>query len=337
CGSARTRRAELRRRGRQIETLTAKIVALEARARELAADLDDREALTTRLARDLEQVPRALRARDERIAELDAGISDALEELLREKTARRGSRVQVPRLESVEPRAIAAREPDRRLERVRGARVQLAARSLDPPAMHGPTVVLLSHVGTWRPKAGNEYRVARMLRWYRRSGYRIVPVVAPLPGEELPREGVEAIAEEFGNAVQCHRDGRVEYILRNAPPALASLDGSCTRSIGDLLWEERAPADARQRRLRQMERPFCHDLAASTVLPLGRALGPHILQVEYIWMTRVLPLVRGSVMKVVDTIDVFSSIQEKVSAFGLDDVVIEPDEEAERLRRADLI
>src|SRR5262249_29058135 len=132
CGSARTRRAELRRRGRQIETLTAKIVALEARARELAADLDDREALTTRLARDLEQVPRALRARDERIAELDAGVSDALEELLREKTARRGSRVQVPRLESVEPRAIAAREPDRRLERVRGARVQLAARSLDP-------------------------------------------------------------------------------------------------------------------------------------------------------------------------------------------------------------
>ncbi len=86
-----------------------------------------------------------------------------------------------------------------------------------------------------------------------------------------------------------------------------------------------------------MERTFCHDVVASTVLHLERMLGPHVLQVEYIWMTRVLPLVRGNVLKVVDTIDVFSSIKEKVSAFGLNDILIEPDEEAMRLRRADLV
>jgi hypothetical protein len=81
---------------------------------------------------------------------------------------------------------------------------------------------------------------------------------------------------------------------------------------------------------------FCHDTVASTVLHVERALGPHVLQVEYIWMTRLLPLVRGNILKVIDTHDVFSSIQQKVTLFGVRDVVIEPHQEAERLRRADL-
>ena len=232
---------------------------------------------------------------------------------------------------------VAARNHDRRLERFSERRIPMTTRSLQPPEPGRRTIVLVSHVGPWRPKAGNEYRVARLLRWYRRNGYRVIPIIAPLPGEELPREGVEAIAAEFGNAVQCHRDGRVEYILPDVPQALASMDRCLTRSISDLLWEPREPESPRQRQLLQMERTFCHDVVASTVLQLGQTLGPHVLQVEYIWMTRVLPLVPGNVLKVVDTIDVFSNIQEKVSAFGLDDVVIQCDEEAERLRRADLV
>jgi hypothetical protein len=74
----------------------------------------------------------------------------------------------------------------------------------------------------------------------------------------------------------------------------------------------------------------------ATVLHLQRSLGPHILQVEYIWMTRMLPLVRGQVLKVVDTHDVFSSIAQKVRLFGIRDVIVEPHEEAARLCRADL-
>jgi len=237
----------------------------------------------------------------------------------------------------LEQQAQAAYDRDRRLERAGASRIQLTMRSLGRRETRRPTIVVVSHVGPWRPKAGNEYRVCRMLRWYRRNGYRVIPVIAPLPGEELPREGVEEIAAEFGDAVQCHRDGRVEYILRHAPHALTPLDGSFTRAVADLIGEEHAAADPRQRQLLQMERTFCHDVVASTVLQLERTLGPYVLQVEYIWMTRLLPLVRGNVLKVVDTIDVFSSIPEKVSAFGLNDVVIEPDEEANRLRRADLV
>ena len=75
----------------------------------------------------------------------------------------------------------------------------------------------------------------------------------------------------------------------------------------------------------------------ATVLHLQQWLGPHVLQVEYIWMTRLLPLVRADVLKVIDTHDVFSSIEQKVRMFGVRDVIVDPREEAERLRRADLI
>jgi Methyltransferase domain/Glycosyl transferases group 1 len=215
------------------------------------------------------------------------------------------------------------------------SRIELTACSLAPQADRRPTILVVSHVGPWRPRAGNEYRVRRMLCWYQRQGYRIIPVIAPLPGEELPREGVERTAAEFGNVIQCHRDGRVEYVFRDLPDVLASLNGMFTSSFADLLGED-AGGSPRERDLLKIERTFCHDAVISTVLHLERSLGPHVLLVEYIWMTRFLPLVRGDVLKVIDTHDVFSSIQQKVTPFGIRDVVIEPHEEAERLRRADL-
>ena len=72
------------------------------------------------------------------------------------------------------------------------------------------------------------------------------------------------------------------------------------------------------------------------MLHLQQSLGPHVLQVEYIWMTRVLPPA-SDVLKVIDTHDVFSTIEQKVRMFGLGDLSIDPRDEAERLRRADLI
>ncbi len=234
------------------------------------------------------------------------------------------------------PRAAPAASRPRADHTFGTARLELVARSLAPRRQDDrPTILVVSHVGPWRPRAGNEYRVQRMLRWYARQGYRVIPVIAPLPGEELPREGIDEVAAEFGHVIQVHRDGRVDYVLRDLPDALATLDGTFTASFADLLGEE-AEADGRGRELLNLERTFCHDAVIATVLHLQRSLGPHILQVEYIWMTRLLPLVRGEVLKVVDTHDVFSSIAQKVRLFGVRDVVIEPHEEAARLCRADL-
>jgi Glycosyl transferases group 1 len=62
-----------------------------------------------------------------------------------------------------------------------------------------------------------------------------------------------------------------------------------------------------------------------------------VLLAEYIWMARVLPFVSGEVFKIIDTIDAFSTRREKVLRFGIDEWHVEPHEEAERLRHADLV
>ena len=211
------------------------------------------------------------------------------------------------------------------------ARSLAAANTAQPP-----TIVCLSHVMPVPPRAGNEYRILRMLRWLRDRGYRIVPVIAPLPGDEISQERIEELAAEFSNAVVCERNGALRYILGSVPDTLASLNGDTTRPVSLLLDEDsirgRHPQD-----LLRMDRTFCHDVLISAVTRLQQALGPHVLLAEYIWMTRILPLVGPDVLKVVDTIDVFSTKREKVLRFGVDDLHVDAAEETRRLRRADLI
>ena len=54
-------------------------------------------------------------------------------------------------------------------------------------------------------------------------------------------------------------------------------------------------------------------------------------------MTRVLPLLDARAIKVLDTIDVFSTKKDKVLRYGIRDFWLEPEEEARRLALADLV
>jgi glycosyltransferase involved in cell wall biosynthesis len=159
-------------------------------------------------------------------------------------------------------------------------------------------------------------------------------VIAPLPGEELSGEALAATAAEFGNVIQVHRDGRIEHDLRDMPEDFKPIPHRRTTRV---VLDEATASTPRSQELHKLESMFCHDPVIATVLHLQQCLGPHVLQVEYVWMTRLLPLVRPDVLKVIDTIDVFSSIDRKVGMFGVRDVTVSPDEEAELLRRGDLI
>ena len=86
----------------------------------------------------------------------------------------------------------------------------------------------------------------------------------------------------------------------------------------------------------QIDRSFCSDPLIATVLRLQAVLGRYVLLAEYIWMSRVLPLLDGRALKIIDTIDVFSTRHEKVGQFGVQDLVIERSAEAMRLRRANV-
>jgi hypothetical protein len=214
--------------------------------------------------------------------------------------------------------------------------IELKVKSLTPAQRWIPTVLCLSHVMPFPPRAGNEYRIHRMLCWLRDQGYRIIPVIAPLPGEDVDSSALHALAGEFSNAVLCNRDGRVEYILRDVPDVLASLDGEPARPVS-LLLDEDIVRGSHERQMVQMDRVFCHDAVVTTALRLHQGLGSYVLLAEYIWMSRVLPLISGDVLKVIDTIDVFSTKREKVLQFGIDDLHVDAREEAKRLRLADLI
>jgi hypothetical protein len=214
--------------------------------------------------------------------------------------------------------------------------IEFSVRSLDAPGIAPATVLCVSHVLPLPPRAGNEYRIYRLLCWLRKEGYRIVIVVAPLPGEPVDGNAVQALASEFGNAVVCERNGRLDYVLHDVPDVLASLDGEPPRPISLLLDEDNVRG-VHERQLLEMERVFCHDALVTAVLRLHRVLGSCIFLSEYIWMSRVLPLLSDNVLKVIDTIDVFSTKRDKVLQFGVQDLHVAPEEEAKRLRRADVI
>ena len=74
-----------------------------------------------------------------------------------------------------------------------------------------PIVVCVTHVCPWPPHAGNAYRILRLLSTLQREGFRIVPVIAPLPGEKIDDAAIRKIIELFSNVVIAGRDGRVRY------------------------------------------------------------------------------------------------------------------------------
>src|SRR5204863_7263793 len=124
--------------------------------------------------------------------------------------------------------------------------VRLETRPLTAPRAGRPTVLCLSHVMPWPPRAGNEYRLYRLLRWLGAQGYRVIPVIAPLPGERVEEAALRRVAGEFGNVVFCDRNGRVEYVLDEAPDVLASLTGEFARPISLLLDDGRVRGEHAQ-------------------------------------------------------------------------------------------
>jgi len=201
-----------------------------------------------------------------------------------------------------------------------------------------PSVLCVTHVSPLTPLAGNEYRVRRLLDWLKSEGYDVLPIVSPLQPEQSPKDHVIKLASEFGSAVLSMRSGETFCCLdESAMRLLQSDDGQVVQSYGELLGEDK-PVDRRKRELIDTDRAFCHDALIHVVTMLTSAEAPCVLLAEYIFMSRMLPLVDSEVLKIIDTHDVFSSKQQKVIAYGIaDSLGMNEDEERERLLRADLV
>ena len=200
------------------------------------------------------------------------------------------------------------------------------------------TVICVSHVSPYPPRAGNEYRIHRMLQWLRANDFRVVPILSPLAQDGISDAQVVALANEFGNSLLCNRDGRLACCLSDPDLGwVSAFNGTISPSYGPLLDEDK-PLSPRALHLLNIDRSFCHDALVHVVAELALRIKRCVVIAEYIFMSRLLPLLPRETLKVIDTHDVFSSKRDKVVAYGLsDDLSLTKLEEAERLVRANLI
>jgi hypothetical protein len=198
------------------------------------------------------------------------------------------------------------------------------------------TIICLSHVIPLPPRAGNEYRIHRMLVRLRQSGYRIVLVVSPQSPQDIDDARWCALAATYGNVVYCERDGQIRYRLDECPDVLTPLEGQPTPHYAAILDEARPLLPAEVELLR-VDRSFCPDALIATLVQLQSSLAPCAVLAEYVWMTRGLPLLDPGLLTVLDTIDVLSTDHEKLGAFGISGLQVRPEDEAQRLARAKVL
>jgi hypothetical protein len=199
------------------------------------------------------------------------------------------------------------------------------------------TVLCVTHVPPYPPRAGNEYAEYRQLAYLEQHGYRIVIALSPLPGEEISSEQFRAICNRFPYTILCGRDGLVQHHLPEGQAILNAIEGIALNPLAAELGEDHVE-DPQERWLIATERTFCHDFLARLVIHLEAALAPCILLSMYIFQTRFLPLISSQSFKVVDTIDMFSTTQRKVVEFGVKHTLnVTAEQERRRLLRTDLI
>jgi glycosyltransferase involved in cell wall biosynthesis len=207
-----------------------------------------------------------------------------------------------------------------------------------PPRPHGGRrMVCITHVLPYPPRAGNEYRIARMLTWLSTQGWEVLLVVSPPAHQELAEHHVRQAAAEFSNLIVCRHDGLLLHHLSCEGVMLDRLDGRRPRSFASALGEGSARGDISEPTV-DILRAFCPDILVELLLHLEEHFDPEVLLAEYVFMTRPFPLLRPTLRKVIDTIDVFSNKQRKVERYGIEDpFTLADSEEALLLKRADLL
>ena len=202
-------------------------------------------------------------------------------------------------------------------------------------------LICMTHVLPYPSRAGNEYRIHHMLTWLAAKGWDVLLLVYPLPDEPMTSvqvaQAAAATAAQYPNIIICEPDGTLLYRLRDGGAMLQGLLGRHPRNFAPLLGEgnDGTPVAAN---VPSIMRTICPDVLIELLLHLDAELQPEVLLAEYVFMTRPFALLRPGVLKVIDTIDLFSTKQTKVGEYGIDDGFgLTPQMESGLLNRADVL
>ncbi|MDQ6675556.1 MAG: methyltransferase domain-containing protein [Chloroflexota bacterium] len=201
----------------------------------------------------------------------------------------------------------------------------------------GRRLICMTHVLPYPSRAGNEYRIHHMLTWLAAQGWDVLLLVYPLPDEQITSGQVTEAAAQYPNLIICEPDGKLLYRLRDGGAMLEGLRGRQPRSFAPLLNEGEDTRPGAAYLLSMMQR-ICPDVLIELLLHVEGEFQPAALLAEYVFMTRPFAILRPGLLKVVDTIDVFSTKQAKVAQYGVDDgFALTQDLESELLNRADVL
>jgi predicted nucleic acid-binding Zn-ribbon protein len=209
------------------------------------------------------------------------------------------------------------------------------AATLPDTRSKAPLIVCVCHVFPWLPRAGNEYRIARMLDWLSTRGHDLLVVVAPIDEEkDIVEKRREELFAKYANAVVCFRDGRVLASIKTLPLSFATLD---RRPVAQVLEEIKRQAPETDEAFHHLEQHYCHDALIGILSDITRQDANAVYYINYGFMTRFLQQLPRKSISFVDTHDIFSHKTTQVRNYGIPDVVVTSEEEERMLRRADAV
>ena len=144
-------------------------------------------------------------------------------------------------------------------------------------------IICVSHVVPSQPRAGNEYRISRLLEWLERRGHELILIIAPQDGEEPDANARKILFKKYPQSLVCCRDGTVFVSAGVLSDSVGYLHG---KRVGDV--SEKHPARASEGELSAPERHFCHDALIGILMALGGKFPNAVYYVNYAFMTRFL-------------------------------------------------
>jgi hypothetical protein len=193
-------------------------------------------------------------------------------------------------------------------------------------------IICVSHVLPSQPRAGNQYRISRLLSWFASRGHDLLVIVAPEDADEPDAAARQAFFAQYPNGVICCRDATV---FASCNTLRFSLDFLHERRVGDIVGKRAPKVDEP---LTILESSFCHDALIGVLTAISRQVPNPVYYINYGFMTRFIPYLSGVPISLVDTHDVLSDKSAKVTAFGISDsVAVSPAEEQRMLRHAEAI
>ena len=202
-----------------------------------------------------------------------------------------------------------------------------------------PIVIVVTHELPYPPRAGNQYRIHRYIRWLESRGYQILTFYSPLPGVDVSERDISLASAEVENLIVSERSGRLRASLPvHLEPIFRALDGKAVLPVAP---QERfeGETDDRFRERVSLESAYCPDSLVQLLVHVDGELPPgRFLITNYVWLTRFLSLLRPETRSLIDTHDRFSSKAEKVAAQGIPgELDLTEEQERQLLLRGDVV